>query len=50
MLQPALLALEIHIVKEWDLSNPYLWATTFDVGNIHNALCRGEYIPENLTA
>ena len=25
-------------VKEWDLSNPYLWATTFDVGNKHNAL------------
>ena len=37
--KPALLALEIHIVKEWDLSDPYLWATTFDVGNKHNALC-----------
>ena len=29
-----ILALEIHIVKEWDLSNPYLWATTFDVAGI----------------
>ena len=34
----ALLALEIHFAKEWDLSDR-LWAMTFDVGNKHNALC-----------
>ena len=39
--KPALLALEIPTVKDWDLGNPYLWATTFGVGNIHvhNAVC-----------
>ena len=37
--KPALLALEIHIAKELDLSERYLWAMTFDVGNKHDALC-----------
>ena len=37
--KPALLALEIRTVKECDLSEPYLWATTFGVGNKHNVLC-----------
>ena len=35
--KPALPALEIHIVKEWDLSDPDLLATTFDVGNKRTA-------------
>ena len=33
--KPALLALKIPTVKDWDLGNPYLWATTFSAGNIH---------------
>ena len=37
--KPALLALEIPTVKDWDLSNPYTWATTVGVGNKRNALC-----------
>ena len=37
--KPAFLALEIPTVKNWDFSNPHLWATTIGVGNKHNALC-----------
>ena len=31
--KPAILVIEIPTVKDWDLSDPYMWAVIFGVGN-----------------
>ena len=39
MLQASISRARNSYCKNWDPSDPYLWAMTIGVGNKHNALC-----------